>query len=84
MPGEDGETLSGLRAPHHGGLVIGAADEAAPSGLQATDLTPPLWPVRVKRHSPVSALHTMAVLSSEPLMIRAPSELQATEVTPPL
>jgi predicted RNA-binding Zn-ribbon protein involved in translation (DUF1610 family) len=52
-----------------------------PSGLYATDQTSLLWPERARISLPVSASHTLTVLSSDAETIRCPSGLYAAEKT---
>ena len=49
-----------------------------PSGLNATQYTPPLCPFSSSSSVPVCASHTFAVLSRLPVTIRVPSGLNDT------
>ena len=50
-----------------------------PSGLNAADLTEPVWPARVASALPVAASHSRAVLSSDAVTTRVPSGLNAAD-----
>jgi hypothetical protein len=54
----------------------------APSGENAADRTPPLWPRKASSSRPEGASHTRAVWSVEPVTIRVPSGENAAERTP--
>eukprot|EP00959_Pyramimonas_sp_CCMP1952_P065180 1360686-Pyramimonas_sp.AAC.1 len=54
-----------------------------PSGLHTTELTPSLWPARVREdQAPSAFLHTRTVESSDAEARRVPSGLHTTELTP--
>ncbi|MEM6962370.1 MAG: hypothetical protein AAF550_11625, partial [Myxococcota bacterium] len=53
-------------------------------GMIATEVTGPVCPLRMRRHSPVLGFHTLMVWSSEPEMTRSPFGENATEVTGPV
>ena len=55
-----------------------------PSGLNATLLTQPVCPLRVRISWPVAASHTFTVLSQLPVAMRLPSGLNATLLTRPV
>jgi hypothetical protein len=71
-------------ATSHSLIVPSPEPEARsrPSGLNATDLTQPVWPSRVRTSLPVATSHSLIVLSSEPEARSFPSGLNATELTP--
>jgi hypothetical protein len=48
-----------------------------PSGLNATEVTQPVWPSRVRTSCPVATSHSLIVLSSEPEARSRPSGLNA-------
>ena len=52
-----------------------------PSGLNDTLVTPPVCPLKVWISVPLSASHTLTVLSQLPLTMRLPSGLNDTLVT---
>src|SRR6516225_3910489 len=54
------------------------------SGLNATELTGPVWPVRAAICRRVATSHRMAVPLLLPVARVVPSGLNATEVTPPV
>jgi hypothetical protein len=65
-------------------LIVSSPEPEArsrPSGLNATDKTYQVWPLRVRTSLPVATSHSLIVLSSEPEANSRPSGLNATEVT---
>ena len=53
-----------------------------PSGLNATQYTAAVCPLRTRSSWPFSASHTFAVWSTLPVTMRLPSGLNATLLTP--
>jgi hypothetical protein len=72
----------------HSLIVLSAEPEpearSRPSGLNATEMTLSVWPVRVRTRLPVATSHSLIVLSLEPEARRRPSGLNATELTQPV
>ena len=73
-------------AGSHSRTVPSSPAEASrrPSGLNATAITAPVWPVRVACSAPVAGSHSRTVPSSLAEASSRPSGLNATAITAPV
>ena len=76
------DLLARRHLPQPRGLVPEPVASVRPSGLKATEFTPPSWPRSTAISLPVATSHSRAVLSPEPVTIVRPSGLKATDYTP--
>ena len=79
VAGEGAPVLAGGRVPQpHRPVARRRWRAGRPSGLNATPQTAPVWPVRVRRCSPVAGSHSRAVPSPPAVASSRPSGLNAT------